>query len=319
MDQIQSLTRAEIFQIICQFCSAAYNPTSEDTSEFSEISKCPKCINKSILLLESNIGQSKEIPILDSFNGSSPSQKAKTGQTKASIVLDSGSKSDRSDLSTRTNSSDDNDSNQSKDLTHTKHFEERIQLLEEEINHLKQRNQELETKHQPVQSPKGFTLYFDFIPGIYHDLNIDNTPIASWSKVYCQSYDHITTSEELFDIKNLCNPYSLICVGAYHRDNPNLLLVCAVDFGFFSLQRTFSNTEASISQNGVGWYLVAERAFGFSPDKYITLECSDTCDMMSEEKRIKRISWKLNGGKGHRLGGRFTCSDLYYKVIFMQK
>lgn len=226
-------------------------------------------------------------------------------------------KGSNSNLTTRTNSSEGSHDNQhqqpnieeSTDLVATNATVDYVRYLEEQLLAFKNRNAHLEEQLQQ-------SIHLSYMPGIYNDLSYENTSLAQWKKVYYQPYSHITTMEELQEIRRMCKPFSLICVGAVHKDNENMFVVCAVDFGYVALQRTYSTEAASISQNGIGWYFVQEKSFGFAPEEYIALECSDTADLIGETKH-KRLSWKLNGGTGHRIGDKFHCSTGYYKVILI--
>jgi len=244
--------------------------------------------------------------------------------------VEADSKSDRGNLTTRTNSTDGNHHDhgalEPADLiTSTNSLfskvgdsESRVRQLEAQVCYLQERNHDLEAKLEAYTSHNESIIHLDFPPGIYTNLEYESTNLAHWKKIYSHPYSHVTTIEEIQAIRKMCKPYSLVCVGAVHKDAENVFVACAVDFGFVALQRTYHPEEASISQNGIGWYCVYDKAFGFAPEEYIMLEPSDTADMMQDTKH-KRLSWKLNGGTGHRIGDKFHCSNTYYKVILISE
>jgi hypothetical protein len=324
-----SSTASAIYNTCCLVCGIKTDQTLEFSDSNLSIT-CQICTDTSTAKKNAlkasfalNLPQSST-EIIDSIsndNEISPFEK-----------LELGSKSDLCNLTTRTNSIDGYHHNEqlpleNADLTTSisssnskgsEDPESRIKDLESQLFFLQNRNAELEAKLDLYTSHNESIIHLDFAPGIYNDLEYENTNLANWKKVYYQPYSHVTTMEEIQAIRKMCKPYSLVCVGAVHKDAPNVFVVCAVDFGFVALQRTYSTEEAAISQNGVGWYCVYDKSFGFAPEEYIALECSDTADMMKETKH-KRLSWKLNGGTGHRVGDKFHCSNCYYKVILIRE
>ena len=122
--------------------------------------------------------------------------------------------------------------------------------------------------------------------------------------VYDQLYSHVTTNEELYDIKSKCNTESIICVGGSDDVNNLLLVSCGSCLDILTITDRFVPKLI----NGAYWYFTPDISFGFSPnskidqnyyDCYDCPNCNDNSNICTDSNRL---SWKLSGYTGFRLG-----------------
>ena len=129
--------------------------------------------------------------------------------------------------------------------------------------------------------------------------------------VYDQLYSHVTTNQELYNIKTKCNnKESIICVGGSDGLNTTLHLVSC---GSCLEILTTAVLDKPRLVNGVWWHFTPDKSFGFAPSSSIrqyNYDCYD-CSNCNNDYNIcpdsNRLSWKLsdvfNGGNGgFRLG-----------------
>jgi hypothetical protein len=58
------------------------------------------------------------------------------------------------------------------------------------------------------------------------NINLDEFLILEFKIIYDQLYSHVTTENELYDIKSMCNQDTIICVGGADSNNTLLLVSC---------------------------------------------------------------------------------------------
>jgi hypothetical protein len=136
---------------------------------------------------------------------------------------------------------------------------------------------------------------------------------AGFQLVYNNTYSHVTTSEEIIDIRSHCTVSTSICVGGNRFDENHLrVLACANCFNVTS--QILSNQPQFYE--GAYWYFTDGDSFGFAP-------ILDTIDQNSTGLIGKSsnftLSWYLNGSGGGTLD---TLTDLnddtnYYKKIYV--
>jgi hypothetical protein len=136
-----------------------------------------------------------------------------------------------------------------------------------------------------------------------------------FSLVYDYPYNHVTTRDEIMNIRRQCTPTTTMCVGGNRvNENSLLLLACANCLNV--------TTDTIINQprlsEGTYWYLTDGQSFGFAPNSQISQTSADTTDQSSN----LRLSWHLvvaNGG--WRLGNITYLNDdtTYYKKMYLNQ
>jgi len=155
------------------------------------------------------------------------------------------------------------------------------------------------------------------------NISIDELLNQGFETVYDQLYSHVTTNQELYNIKKKCNNRDTkICVGGSDGSNKLLLVSC----GF--CENVLETTELNQPRlmNGAWWYFTPDESFGFAPNSNIRQASVDgfDCDTNNGWKNCKdsqRLSWYLGGGGGWRLGVlndiANTIPSTYRKIIFL--
>jgi hypothetical protein len=157
------------------------------------------------------------------------------------------------------------------------------------------------------------------------DILASNIPINELLKqgfktVYDQLYSHVTTNQELYDIKSKCNDESMICVGG--SDGLNTLLLVSCGSCFDILTTTELNKPRLV--NGAWWYFTPGISFGFASNSSIKQSYADVFDCEGGYiicNDSKRLSWLLQGSGGWRLdilnNNAKTIPSTYRKIILM--
>lgn len=115
-----------------------------------------------------------------------------------------------------------------------------------------------------------------------------------------------------------CKSTSIVCVGAVSAANPDIYILCAIDFSCEVFQPTSLTGKARKSKTGqLFWYYVYGYSFGFSPDETIDLKYIDHSENLSKF----RYSLSLTGGGGGRIGANMNLekSIEFRKVIYICK
>lgn len=129
--------------------------------------------------------------------------------------------------------------------------------------------------------------------------------------VYLKSYLHKTSFDELISIKNQCNKDTIICVGARVKDSDTLSL-CCFDMAHLALTET-NNTGFAEKRMEAFWYFYNGYGFGFSKIAKIRLCLPDAEDELGEY----RLSWRLTGSDGYRIGMVKDPGESYEKIILI--
>ncbi len=134
-------------------------------------------------------------------------------------------------------------------------------------------------------------------------------------------YSHGTTTQELYDIKSKCNTESIICVGGSDGLKTLLLVSCG------SCLDILATTELDKPRlvNGVWWYFTPNTSFGFAlfssirQNNYDCYDCPNCNDISNICTDSNRLSWKLDGNPGFRLGKNCGSAipSQYRKIILM--
>jgi hypothetical protein len=140
------------------------------------------------------------------------------------------------------------------------------------------------------------------------NINLDEFLILGFKLIYDQLYSHVTTENELYDTKSMCNQDTIICVGGADSNDTLLLVSCGSCLDI--LTNTTINQPRLV--NGAWWYFTHGKSFGFAPnsdikqrwyDCYDCLNCNDDSNTCTDSNRL---SWKFptakHGGDGFRLG-----------------
>jgi len=145
--------------------------------------------------------------------------------------------------------------------------------------------------------------------------NISISRFAGFVYAYNKPYSHLTTGTEMDEIKSLCLPTTVLCLGGRDITNDVLLVIsCALCDDILS--QTARNTPNLY--NGAYWYYTPDvensRSMGFAPHPFINQNNADIADKLNNQ----RVSWQLNEmSGGWRLGSLLDLdnSTNYDKVI----
>jgi hypothetical protein len=148
---------------------------------------------------------------------------------------------------------------------------------------------------------------------------LTNYPMYELSKIgytqcYNAPYSAITTKEALS--KCTADPNKRVFVGAAASSSSTSFMVGAGGIAGNVFAST-SSTSAAVLSNGVYWYNVNGKSFGFAPVTQIYLADADTYDINSAE----RISWHMNGQAGGWRAGSansLTNDPTYRKIVYVQ-
>ena len=135
-----------------------------------------------------------------------------------------------------------------------------------------------------------------------YDISIEDMKSQGYEIVYDFLYPHVTTFAELSTIKSKCTPESILCAGGAAVGSDQLLLVSCG-----KCQSILRPTQINqpVLDNGAYWYLTDKYSFGFSSSNNIKqnfVDCYDCDGSFKNCKDNNRLSWRLDGGKGWRLG-----------------
>jgi len=196
-----------------------------------------------------------------------------------------------------------------------KTFEERLEKYETLLTELTEERawQSEDIQKLKLKELEQFPSKINALPGIYENLDISALLLSGWVKIYDKPYSHPTTTSELEDVKFQCNSKSVICIGGEHKDRPNRLVLCAIDDANNALEPTISTIDAKKSKNDVCWYCKDGYAFGFSAESNINLALPDVLPGQ------KRLSWRLTGAGGFRLGEEKNEDVLKFNKIILVK
>jgi hypothetical protein len=137
---------------------------------------------------------------------------------------------------------------------------------------------------------------------------------AGFKLVYNYTYSHVTTSEEIIDIRSQCSVSTIICVGGNRFDEIHLrVLACA---NCFNVTSQFLSNQPLFYEGGAYWYFKDGESFGFAPI-VDTIE-QNSSGLIGQSSNFT-LSWHLNDRGGGTLG---TLTDLrddtnYYKNIYI--
>jgi hypothetical protein len=157
------------------------------------------------------------------------------------------------------------------------------------------------------------------------NIKINNLLNQGFEIIYNESYnEHETTNDELYNInKSLCiRKESIICVGGLNSVT-NIFTLVSCGSCWQVLTTTSLNQPRLV--NGAWWYFTPNRSFGFAPiynikqyfyDCYDCVNCNDYTILCSDSNRL---SWKLTGDSGSRLGKNLSSniSLAYRKIIIL--
>ena len=147
---------------------------------------------------------------------------------------------------------------------------------------------------------------------IVRDYAISDLTSQGFKLCYDAPFSHSTSQTSL----NNCNyhPEAKVFIGAVNGDSGKFAVAAGGVAG--KVFAKTASTEAALLSNGVYWYNVDGKSFGFSPNSRIFLADADTYDINSES----RLSWHVNGDGGWRAGSANSLSDddnwrkvIYYK------
>jgi hypothetical protein len=137
---------------------------------------------------------------------------------------------------------------------------------------------------------------------------------AGFKLVYNYTHSHVTTSEEIIDIRSHCTLSTSICVGGNRFDESYLrVLACA---NCFNVTSQFLSNQPLFYEGGAYWHFRDSESFGFAPI-LDTIDQNST-SLISQSSNFT-LSWHLNGSGGGTLG---TLTDLnddtnFYKKIYV--
>jgi hypothetical protein len=209
-----------------------------------------------------------------------------------------------------------------KNKTNISFSEVKIELksLHTEISHLKTQIKSLNSSNVEIKKEilelKNLVLY-PFV-GISNNIPISTLTNKGYSYVYNKPYTHITTSSEMDEIKSLCLPTTVLCLGGRDITNDVLLVIsCALCDDILS--QTARNTPNLY--NGAYWYYTPNvggaRSIGFAPNTTILQFNVDIFDQSNNQ----RVSWYLTGTYGGWRLGSLTGLDQssHYNKVILKK
>ena len=136
-----------------------------------------------------------------------------------------------------------------------------------------------------------------------------------YNLVYDYSYNHVTTVDEILQIRAMCNSSTLMCVGGSSIDSNDILRVVACSDCLSITTQTTLNQP--VFSGSAYWYFTSGKSFGFSPDSLIIQIIADTHEQTSNQ----RLSWHLDGiSGGWRLGDqiKLNFNAAFSKKVFLK-
>ncbi|CAD8196733.1 unnamed protein product [Paramecium pentaurelia] len=120
--------------------------------------------------------------------------------------------------------------------------------------------------------------------------------------IFDNPFSKVITKQNLNHLKSISNDKSLICIGAIKQSDPNLLILCSIDYATEVFQSTSQFKVARKSKNGsVYWYNkygVFCGVIGFSPTQQIdignALNIHYDTHIFEGDLRFSMQSWKGN-------------------------
>jgi hypothetical protein len=175
------------------------------------------------------------------------------------------------------------------------------------------------TQQQQQQDAQHSNIIFQNIPVITTCVNpvsgiLNNQPLSfllikGFSVIYNYTYNHVSSTNEINEIRNECVERNSLCMGGLDSRSPDVLLVVACGCCLDVLKVTEVNQPQL--HNGVYWYNTPGYSIGISPNSTIALDKADGFDMANNQ----RISWHLNEfDGGYRVGSIVTFDPPYFKI-----
>ena len=162
------------------------------------------------------------------------------------------------------------------------------------------------------------------LPGVHVDMPL--SILAGWTKHFEKPFEHRTKAA---DLDPGCGRYLMV---AAQKEGSDRLALCAMGSRTAVLQKT-STVADSKKSNGVLWHNCHGKSFGFSPasenekevgaddngdNSGIDVEQKDS--EMQDNQDSLRLSWRLDGNGGERVGGITFANDCdstgYTKLIY---
>jgi len=135
-----------------------------------------------------------------------------------------------------------------------------------------------------------------------------------FKECYNAPYSDITSQDDF--AKCNADPSKKVFVGALKTSTSSTIMVGAGGVAGNVFTATSSSNSATL-RNGVYWYNVNGKSFGFAPIASIFLEDADTYDITSSQ----RLSWHVNeeaGGWRAGADNSLTFDNTHRKVIYVQ-
>ena len=132
-----------------------------------------------------------------------------------------------------------------------------------------------------------------------------------YTQCYNAPYSAVTTKEALS--KCTADPKRRVFIGASYGSSSSFTVGAGGIAGnVFATTNSYSSAKLS---DGVYWYNVDGKSFGFAPASQINLADADTYDIDSE----LRVSWHMNGNGGWRAGSSnsLTNDDTFRKIVYI--
>lgn len=103
--------------------------------------------------------------------------------------------------------------------------------------------------------------------GIFENMDVAKLKECRFKIVLDKPYKQtMNVFKELNHIKSQYKASDKIVIGGYNRNNPNLLLLCAIDQVGEALTETTDLKNARKTKNNNYFYFVKDNSFGFTPD-----------------------------------------------------
>ena len=149
--------------------------------------------------------------------------------------------------------------------------------------------------------------------GLANNVPFSDILDSGFQLVYDYPYSHITTYNEIIELRNLCNNSTVMCVGGGSQTDGILTVVACADCLSITTQTALGQT---VLVGSAYWYFTPGYSFGFAPNSLIEQTLADDYD----ENSMLRLSWnldELNGG--WRLGIFINLNiDTLFKYIFLK-
>ncbi|CAK92846.1 unnamed protein product (macronuclear) [Paramecium tetraurelia] len=142
--------------------------------------------------------------------------------------------------------------------------------------------------------------------------------------IFDNPFSKVITKQNLNHLKTLCNEKSLICIGAIKSSDPNLLILCSIDYASELLQSTSDFKVARKSRSGsVYWYNkygVFCGVIGFSPIQQIDIgnALNIHCDSQILEGDL-RFSMQIDHKTSLRIGKDITDHPNYRWQLYLKQ